>query len=61
MMHCLRAIEAKATTLAGVYLDRILGTLPSSAKDLAIFVDTMDKLIITVDGVDIKGSLIVTA
>ena len=55
-LHALHATEARLRALRDTYLPRITGRAPGTAKDLLAFEDAIDKTIISLDGISIRGN-----
>ena len=55
-VKALRSTEVRISQLNDTFTARFLGRAPGTSKDMLLFEDQMDKLVISLDGVNIAGS-----
>ena len=54
-LHALRTTEAKIHAVSENFNDRFFGRTAGTSKDMPLFLDTMEKIIISLDGINTQG------
>ena len=60
-LHALRTTEHKLTDLHAAYIPRLTGRAPGTSKDMLAYENAVDKLILSLDGIDIHGNDVLRA